>query len=72
MGGKEQQTLYIFYGATSLEQQSADTHVAPFSHIIQIPNQPDFALSTYGCVLLGSNEYLMLKYKKELSFLVCT
>ena len=34
-----------FYSASSLKQQSADSHVAPLGHIILIPSQPVFALS---------------------------
>ena len=34
-----------FYIASSLKQQSADRHVAPFGHIILILSQPVFALS---------------------------
>jgi hypothetical protein len=34
-----------FYSASSLKQQSAGRHVAPFGHIILIPSQPVFALS---------------------------
>ena len=34
-----------FYSASSLKQQSAGRHVASLGHIIQIPNQPVFALS---------------------------
>jgi hypothetical protein len=34
-----------FYSASSLKQQSADTHVAPLWHIILIPSQPVFAFS---------------------------
>jgi hypothetical protein len=36
-----------FYSAiSSLKQQSVDRHVAPLGHIILIPNQPVFALSS--------------------------
>jgi len=35
-----------FYISSSLKQQSADKHVAPIGHIILIPSQPVFALST--------------------------
>ena len=35
-----------FYGASSLKQQSAVRHVAPLGHIIPVPNQPVFALSS--------------------------
>jgi hypothetical protein len=34
-----------FYNASSLKQQSAGRHVAPFGHIILIPSQPVFAFS---------------------------
>jgi hypothetical protein len=34
-----------FHSASSLKQQSADTHVAPLGHIILIPSQPVFALT---------------------------
>jgi len=34
-----------FYGASSLKQQSAERHVAPFGHIILISSQPVFDLS---------------------------
>jgi hypothetical protein len=34
-----------FYSASSLKQQSTDTHVAPLGHIILIPSQPVFTLS---------------------------
>jgi len=37
--------LDFFYGASSLKQQSTGRHVAPFGHIILIPNQLVFALS---------------------------
>jgi hypothetical protein len=33
------------YSASSLKQQYADRHVAPFAHIILIPSQPGVALS---------------------------
>jgi hypothetical protein len=33
-----------FYSASSLKQQSADSHVASLGHIILIPSQPVFAL----------------------------
>ena len=42
-----------FYSASSLKQQSAGRHVAPFWHIILIPSQPDFALSPLCRVLSG-------------------
>ena len=35
-----------FYSASSLKQQSAVRHVAPLGHIIPVPNQPVFALSS--------------------------
>jgi hypothetical protein len=34
-----------FYSASSLKQQSAGRHVAPFGHIILILSQPVFTLS---------------------------
>ena len=34
------------YSAISLKQQSAGRHVAPLGHIILIPSQPIFALSS--------------------------
>jgi hypothetical protein len=34
-----------FYSASSLKQQSEDSHVAPLGHIILIPSQPVFAFS---------------------------
>jgi len=34
-----------FYSASSLKQESAGRHVAPFGRIILIPSQPVFALS---------------------------
>ena len=34
-----------FYSASSLNQQSAERHVAPLGHIILIPSQPVFTLS---------------------------
>jgi len=37
--------LLDFYSASSLKEQSAGRHVAPFGHIILIPSQPVFALS---------------------------
>ena len=48
-----------FYSASSLKQQSAERHVAPLGHIILIPSQPVFAISTECCVLSGegSNKY---------------
>ena len=41
----------FFYSARSLKQQSADRHVAPLGHIILIPSQLDFSLSSLCCVL---------------------
>jgi uncharacterized membrane-anchored protein YjiN (DUF445 family) len=35
-----------FYSASSLKQQSVGRHVAPLGHIILIPCQPVFALSS--------------------------
>ena len=35
-----------FYSASSLKQQSTDRHVAPLWHIILIPSQPVFVLSS--------------------------
>ena len=40
-----------FYSASSLKQQSVGRHVAPLGHIILIPSQPVFALSSYCCGL---------------------
>ena len=40
-----------FHGASSLNQQSVDRHVAPQGHIILIPSQPVFAL-THSCSVL--------------------
>ena len=34
-----------FYSASSLKQQSTNTHVAPLGHIILIQSQPVFALN---------------------------
>ena len=34
------------YSASSMKQQSAGRHVAPLGHIILIPNQPYFPLSS--------------------------
>jgi hypothetical protein len=41
----EQHAELDFYSARSLNQQSADRHVAPLGHIILIPSRPVFALS---------------------------
>ena len=35
------------------ELQSAERHVAPLGHIILIPSQPVFALSSNCCILIG-------------------
>ena len=35
-----------FHSASPPKQQSADRHVAPLGHIIPIPSQPVFALSS--------------------------
>jgi hypothetical protein len=40
-----------FYSASSLKQQSGDRHVAQRIHIILIPSQPVFALSSKCCVV---------------------
>ena len=37
----DQRAELDFYSASSLKQQSAGRHVAPFGHIIQIPSQPE-------------------------------
>ena len=42
---------------SSLKQQFADRHVAPFGYIILIPRQPVFALSPWCCVLSGETTY---------------
>ena len=42
----DQQAELDFYSATSQKQQSADKDVAPLRHIILIPSQPVFALSS--------------------------
>ena len=39
-----------FYSASSLKQQTAGKHVTPLGHIILIPSQPVFALST-NCIV---------------------
>jgi hypothetical protein len=39
--------------ASSLKQQFAGRHGAPFGHIILIPSQPVFALSSECCMLSG-------------------
>ena len=41
------------YSASSLKQQSAGRYVAPLGHIILIPSQPVFDLSTKCCILSG-------------------
>jgi len=41
----DQHAQLDFYSASSLKQQSADTHFAQLGHIILIPSQPVFALS---------------------------
>jgi len=35
-----------FYSISLLKQQSVDRHVVPLRHIILIPSQPVFALSS--------------------------
>ena len=35
-----------FHSASSLKQQSVDRHVAQLGHVLLIPSQPVFALST--------------------------
>ena len=42
----DQHALLDFYSASSLKQQSMDRHVTPLWHIILIPNQPVFVLSS--------------------------
>jgi hypothetical protein len=42
----DQHTYLDFYSANSLKQQSEGRHVAPLGHIIQIPSQPVFELSS--------------------------
>ena len=37
--------LSWIFSVSSLKQQSADRHVTPLGHIIQIPSQPVFALT---------------------------
>jgi hypothetical protein len=39
-----------FYSSSS-PKQSVGRHVAPLGHIILIPSQPVFALSSYCCIL---------------------
>jgi hypothetical protein len=41
----DQRVWLDFYSVSSLQQQSADRHVATLGHIILIPSQPIFALS---------------------------
>jgi len=41
----EQHPSLDIYGASSLKQQSANIHVAPFGHFILIQDQSVFALS---------------------------
>jgi hypothetical protein len=41
------------YSASSLKQQSTGRHVAPLVHIIPIPSQPVFALTSECCMLNG-------------------
>jgi hypothetical protein len=43
------------YSASSLKQQTSDIYVAPFGHIILIPSQPVFALSSYVASFARSN-----------------
>jgi hypothetical protein len=47
----EQHAELDFYSASSLKQQFAGRHVAPFGHIIMIPNQSVFA--SFSLVLLA-------------------
>jgi hypothetical protein len=42
----DQHAALDFYSASSLKQQSADKHVAPLGHIILIPSQPVFVLTS--------------------------
>jgi hypothetical protein len=42
----DQHTELDFYSATSLKQQSVGRHVAPLGHIILIPSQPVFDLTS--------------------------
>jgi hypothetical protein len=42
----DQHTELDVFSGSSLKQQSADRHVAPFGYIILIPSQPVFALSS--------------------------
>jgi len=41
----------FFYRSSSLTQQSADRHVVQLGHIILIPSQSVFAVSSQCCVL---------------------
>ena len=45
------QDQHDFYSASLLKQHSADRHVTPLGHIILIPSQPVFALSSECCML---------------------
>jgi len=42
----DQHALLDIYSASSLKQQSVDRQIAPLGHIILIPSQPVFALSS--------------------------
>jgi hypothetical protein len=42
----DQHVWLDFYSASSLKQQSEDRYVTPLGHIILIPSQPVFALSS--------------------------
>ena len=42
----DQHPELFFLSAGSLKQQSAGRHVTPLGHIIPIPSQPVFALSS--------------------------
>ena len=41
-----QYSEFDFYSGSSFKQKSVGRHVAPLRHIIMIPSQPVFALST--------------------------
>jgi hypothetical protein len=49
----DQHAQLDFHSASPLKHQSADRHVAPLGHIIQIPSLPVFALSPKCWVLSG-------------------
>jgi hypothetical protein len=42
----DQHSEFDFCSSSSLKRNSAGRHVAPFAHIIKIPNRPVFALSS--------------------------